>query len=1532
MSELAVTLLLGLARTTAILAVAALAVYGLLRLTRASSPAVHRAAWCLVLLQGWLWFRLPVGIPWYEAVGPALPAESAGGPPRDPQPGHGVTGLLSAPAESKPEANPAGTAGPTEADSAIPAHPAGPSEAAQPLWPVILTAVWFAGMGLLVAGWLGCYLVFLSLLPRGQRAGEGWIDQWEELLRSRRIRRAIPMRVTVRTGPVLCRLPRGYQLLVPASLWERLDPAGRLSILRHELAHLERGDVWKSLWVRLLALPHWFNPLAWWAVRRFDEAAEWACDQEACGTSPQARPEYAKALVLLGESAAPVLLRPAARGRRLSQRIRRLLDSDRKEDSLMKKLIVLGAALVLLLVCLLRFDLVAKEPAAGVGPALPADSAPAATPDAATPALTGGPSDAGTISGRIIDPAGKPASGADVWLVAGTFYGESKLLQKAVADAGGRFTFPATKLEFPDASPWLPCLVARDARGNIGGTSPLWRERGEPPRQDIVVKLIEVRNYQGRLADASGRAIARATIRPHVLMPGDDRQSRESTIVYLFPELVAGLAVQSDADGKFLLRGVPAKGGIESLVTASGFGSPRVYWVLSESVTIQLDRPGSIEGKVTCPGDPKVVGAVKVRLTTQPDRDRPRDPKFVVSDSGDAMTQQDGSFRFQDVPPGKYSILAQIDHGLPYYVEVSNTIDVRPGAPATGITIPFERAIAVRGKVVDKATGAGIKGVQVYIGSEAPERRWARPGEPVSDGEGMYRAYVRPGAIFVITRRIPEGYLAPRRETRPRQQEARQDITWPTIALERPATLEGVVVDESGNPAPSAEVHYSGREDFRVESVKTGAGGKFALTRLSPEGRLLIRARTEKAATAGETVAVPGRADAPVRLAISEKTAFCLRGTIVDDAGVPIKQAPIRLGVQWNLERGSMRFEIASCKTDNQGRFELGGLWPGEKYHLAISPEGYEKRDLPELQGQSGETRDLAKIVLTGGRAVVAGVVVDSAGKPLAGVRVFNSGDAPQPLEGKTDVAGRYRLEGFYPGPVYVFAEKEGCRFTGVRTMAGAGGVTLKMLRSDEALPRQPQRLPAPSFAEQQKMARTLLEKLWAAGEHRQMGIAIAAMARLDRDLALKWSAELGGTSDAMVRITAAVAIADTDPEGALSLLAQAGEAGFFELMRLAEKYASSDPAKANRFVAEAALQGRKMNQPMRAACLARAGGLAVQLGNRESGRKLVEEAAGMIAGIPQPNARAIVRGAVVQGMAAYDPDRALRFLETSAGQSDRDGARAGPEEDRARANIAVAVCLDDLKTALAIVQGPPRTVYTRFIKLRIAYRLAPSRPADALRVVENIEERESPYGPMKVQAYGWLATAVAPRDKALACSLIDRGLALSLEKRSGERSLGATDTNALQAALLAVQASQIGYPDMESVTHRVLAARPTGRREASATTVLYASATMASILALADPEAARHILQGIEARGGPSAFGDPRTIKDRWFKAWILADPRHAMELADQEIAAGKGKPSGDIARSGLPEMADILTIRPPERLKYLIRNIGLWSPGEER
>jgi hypothetical protein len=229
---------------------------------------------------------------------------------------------------------------------------------------VAILGGWAAGILVLAGASIVSYLRFLRCLQATHPAEEVWLREWEDLCARHHVRTGVPLWVTANVGPLLCLVPRGYRLVVPARLWQRLTPAGRLSILRHELAHLERRDLLKSILVRLLMLPHWFNPLAWLAVRRFDEAAEWACDEVAKGADSEGCRAYAAALLELDAVGGP---RPsyhaAASGRGLSARVQRLLSPQVKEDSLMKKTTILGVALGLALVCLVRLDLVAKEPA-----------------------------------------------------------------------------------------------------------------------------------------------------------------------------------------------------------------------------------------------------------------------------------------------------------------------------------------------------------------------------------------------------------------------------------------------------------------------------------------------------------------------------------------------------------------------------------------------------------------------------------------------------------------------------------------------------------------------------------------------------------------------------------------------------------------------------------------------------------------------------------------------------------------------------------------------------------------------------------------------------------------------------------------------------------------------------------------------------------------------------------------------------------------------------------------------------------------
>lgn len=370
MAELAYQLLVGLAKSTLFLASAAIVLTLVLRLGRVRSPSLHRLAWALAILLGWVFWSIPVAVPWYEAdpvqqaTAPAVP--DTGYRPLDP-------GLVASPA-----APPAGgqlIKPPNISQvSPTPQSDASLMRTVWSYWPIAVAASWLAGLLGCAAYLVWCYGRLIRLLPQSGTCEPGWQHEWQEVLDRAGVSASIPLWTSEEFGPALCRLPRGYLLVVPTNLWHGLAREQRLAILMHELAHYQRGDVWKSLALRLLALPHWFNPFSWYAVRRFEEGGEWACDEAVRRSHPDHVTGYAKALLKLGEMAhAGRLLSTAAQGGGLGVRVRRLLANKPLEDSRMKKLLVGSVALVLVLACVVRFELVAQERDSGL------EDAPAGT-------------------------------------------------------------------------------------------------------------------------------------------------------------------------------------------------------------------------------------------------------------------------------------------------------------------------------------------------------------------------------------------------------------------------------------------------------------------------------------------------------------------------------------------------------------------------------------------------------------------------------------------------------------------------------------------------------------------------------------------------------------------------------------------------------------------------------------------------------------------------------------------------------------------------------------------------------------------------------------------------------------------------------------------------------------------------------------------------------------------------------------------------------------------------------------------------
>jgi len=1152
--------------------------------------------------------------------------------------------------------------------------------------------------------------------------------------------------------------------------------------------------------------------------------------------------------------------------------------------------------------------------------------------------LTPGQEDAqetpAAISGVVQDDCGQPAQGATVWLVGGEYDEDAKAVAEVTSDPRGRFTFPVPD-RGADFGPSLrpPSLIARYADG-IGWAIDFERRLEEPPAEPLKIPLFPTGEFRGRIVDSSGKPIASARVSPSGLAEktlADYREGWHFPSVTLFDKLKTELETETDAQSNFILRGLPTRGSAMATVTAPGFGAPWVRFDLSVPVTIRLDRAGSASGSLTAEADAGAVAGVEVRARLKSSQVRPEKAGFQLIVYAKVVTGEDGTFRFDELPAGTYDISPYLARKSGVYANPLEAVKVHAAETTARLTIPLHRALRLRGRVVDKETGAGIADVEIYF-SRLVERTWLHAGTGTTDAEGNYTAYVRPGALSAKVLGAPKAYEIPPRARRPSEREVTEDSTWPVIQLTPAAALAGVVVDDSGDPIPGAEVHpFNVDRGLTLRVLRCGPDGKFALTRVPPRDALSLRARTDTAVTDAPVAILPSETDGQVRLVVSEKNAFGLRGTLLDETGAPVVHAKVQLWTVWHFGRfgrGSLR--LSTLTTDAEGRFQTRALWPVDEYHIVVEAEGYDKWESARLRGRPGRTRDLAQIALRGASGFVEGIVVDSAGRPIPDTHVFNQGDALRPLNTQTDDAGRFRLEGFFMGPVYVFAQKAGHRFTGARTAANTGDLVIKLLRTDEPVPQPHWQYETPPFDRQKAAARKLLEKLWDVYKNGDDEWAtrhiVRAMERIDPDQANAWSGGAEKKDAASLTGEELAKIADDDPDEALALLAEMSNLWAYSRAKyLAQRYLTSHPDKAARFAEEAVLRARTLEQPRRMSALADAGSLVVRLGSKDAGLKLIQEAADMAANLGTEDEEGSSRRRVALALAPHDPDRAIELLERITNRTER---------NLYVKEMAVAIGSQDPDKALEVLADLDSRPANE-ARMKIAYRWAATKPDLAVRLVDEMAEPKtsgSSNSRTKAEAFGWLAVAIAPQDKPLACRLIDRALAIYHDDPEAFSSWIFCGGRAAFAARVATQAHQIGYTDMDSVIWRVLAARPVGSEISlsSPVEVVRSRIRMALILALACPEAARYELEQVDHRGDlPGGGGSGWIDRKYWLPAWALADLDHAEELFEKELAAAHDDPEFDLSRSRLIETARVLSTPPEDRLHEMLRLDGaLWFP----
>lgn len=235
---------------------------------------------------------------------------------------------------------------PIEAQGATSTDPArADRRRAAPPWPLLL---WSAGAGLGLL-WLACGLWRIGAVGRRARRLDAprWRDDLEEATRRVGLARPVRLALSGEAGsPVTWGLFEPVILLPETALdW---SAERRRIVLLHELVHVRRHDWLLLLVARATWALHWFNPLAWLAIRRLAVEQERACDEAvvSLGTRPST---YARHLLSIATTIGPprTRLAPALEMARRSQMEGRLMSILEEPKRRTSRVLILTAALLM---------------------------------------------------------------------------------------------------------------------------------------------------------------------------------------------------------------------------------------------------------------------------------------------------------------------------------------------------------------------------------------------------------------------------------------------------------------------------------------------------------------------------------------------------------------------------------------------------------------------------------------------------------------------------------------------------------------------------------------------------------------------------------------------------------------------------------------------------------------------------------------------------------------------------------------------------------------------------------------------------------------------------------------------------------------------------------------------------------------------------------------------------------------------------------------------------------------------------------
>lgn len=542
----------------------------------------------------------------------------------------------------------------------------------------------------------------------------------------------------------------------------------------------------------------------------------------------------------------------------------------------------------------------------------------------------------------------------------------------------------------------------------------------------------------------------------------DPRPVRRAKVTVTGAGLSAPLVIDTDTGGVFRISSLPP-GAHKVTVQKPGFVTLETTWPAdaAPNASLTLTRGGAIEGLVTdAAGDP-IWNVVVTALQSQPGAAA---AKVIVQTRTDDL----GRYRLHSLTAGDYRVEAATDRvflqnvflmqgekrpeiNKAYYpaggvIEEGKPVRVSAGRDTAGIDITFSPAAPVKdpaappapprpdatgtgriaGTVTDAVSGKPITAAELLLlpapGQGQRLTNWTR-----TDSLGRFEYKSLAAQRYVLSFRAPRFVNLDYGQKRPGEtgtqiqlgdgEDFRADMKLP-----RASALEGKVLDEFGEPAPSVLVQVAQRQyaagrhrlmpvGGRITAAPSDDRGHYRVSNLPP-GDYYVAALSGTYTEANEVGGFaptyhPGTADsggaAPVTVAFGADTlgitfalvpakTFTVSGTMVDAEGRPVSgRGSLTLATPDRLKRAD--FNLARAGTAADGTFVLRNVPQGSYTLQGFAPPPADYRGPMNLGAMS-----FGWAPVTVGDVDVDGVVLKTtAGTTLRGKIVFDDTKAALP-------------------------------------------------------------------------------------------------------------------------------------------------------------------------------------------------------------------------------------------------------------------------------------------------------------------------------------------------------------------------------------------------------------------------------------------------------------------------------------------------------------------------------------------------------